>query len=191
MDAQPGICNHVHLPVQSGSTQRFARDAEDVFARGISGKDCDDSRRQAADCITTDIIVGFPGETEADFDETLSLLDEVKYDGVYLVQVFSAAQYAALLPWRTRFRKKKRAADWLVCRKNSGQFRRKHCESLVGEEFEVHVDGKSRKDNQWYGHSSCNRVLNFTSSADRFAGEIYSSSGDRQHRNSLLGEHIF
>src|SRR5207253_3785178 len=83
IETEPAICNHVHLPVQSGST-RVLRAMQRTYSRDeylekiamIRG-----AKRRTA--ITTDVIVGFPGETEADFDETLSLLDEVRYDGVF------------------------------------------------------------------------------------------------------------
>src|SRR5438045_1196194 len=83
LEAQPKICEHVHLPVQSGST-KVLRAMQRTYTREeylekiamIRG-----AKRPIA--ITTDIIVGFPGETEADFEETLSLLDEVEYDGVF------------------------------------------------------------------------------------------------------------
>src|SRR5437868_3399634 len=83
MDADPVICNHVHLPVQAGSS-RVLRAMQRTYSREeylekiamIRG-----AKRRTA--ITTDVIVGFPGETGADFADTLALLDQVKYDGVF------------------------------------------------------------------------------------------------------------
>jgi tRNA-2-methylthio-N6-dimethylallyladenosine synthase len=83
IDSSPALCDHVHLPVQSGSTRMllamqrlYTRDKYQECIAWIKSAKRDIS-------ITTDVIVGFPGETEVDFDETLSLLDEVHYDGVF------------------------------------------------------------------------------------------------------------
>src|SRR5213075_37879 len=80
IDAVPNLCDHVHLPVQSGSTrvldamQRLY--TREQYLERISWMKA--ARREIS--ITSDVIVGFPGETEAEFQETLSLLDEVQYD---------------------------------------------------------------------------------------------------------------
>src|ERR1700719_4323398 len=83
IDAVPTLCDHVHLPVQSGSTrvldamQRLY--TREQYLERIAWMKA--AKREIS--ITTDVIVGFPGETEADFAETLSLLDEVGYDAVF------------------------------------------------------------------------------------------------------------
>ena len=83
IDSNPSLCNHVHLPVQSGSTRML--DAmqrlytRDEYMQRIAWMKA--ARRPIA--ITSDIIVGFPGETEADFEATLDLLTEVEYDSVF------------------------------------------------------------------------------------------------------------
>src|SRR5690242_5234843 len=83
IDSTPALCDHIHLPVQSGSMrvlgamQRLY--SREQYLERISWMKS--ARRQIS--ITTDVIVGFPGETEADFDETLSLLKEVGYDAVF------------------------------------------------------------------------------------------------------------
>src|SRR5438477_4421249 len=83
IDENPALCNHVHLPVQSGSTRVLGRMqrlyTRDDYMRRIEWMK--KARRKIA--ITTDIIVGFPGETESDFNETLALLDEVEYDSLF------------------------------------------------------------------------------------------------------------
>jgi tRNA-2-methylthio-N6-dimethylallyladenosine synthase len=82
IDANPVLCNHVHLPVQSGSTRVLAACSGSTRATNICAhRWMKNARRNIA--ITTDIIVGFPGETEADFEETLKLLDEVQYDSLF------------------------------------------------------------------------------------------------------------
>jgi tRNA-2-methylthio-N6-dimethylallyladenosine synthase len=63
-------------------------------------------------------------------------------------------------------------------------------QSLVGEVYEVHVDGKSKKENSWYGHSSCNRVVSLTSVAPDLLGMYVQAHVTGCTANSLLGEHI-
>src|SRR6266478_5418268 len=83
IDSQPKFCNHVHLPVQSGST-KVLREMVRTYTREEYLEKIAmirDAKRPIS--ITTDIIAGFPGETEADFAETLSLLEEVRYDSLF------------------------------------------------------------------------------------------------------------
>src|SRR5580700_3002550 len=96
IDANDALCNHVHLPVQSGSTrvlegmQRLY--TRDQYMERISWMK--NARRSIA--ITSDIIVGFPGETERDFEETLGLLDEVQYDSIFSFKYSQRPNTAAL-----------------------------------------------------------------------------------------------
>jgi tRNA-2-methylthio-N6-dimethylallyladenosine synthase len=78
------LCEHIHLPVQSGS-DRTLRRMKRGYGRGDYLEKVDLLRTKTPDlAITTDIIVGFPGETDEDFEETLSLIREVHYDGAFL-----------------------------------------------------------------------------------------------------------
>src|SRR6266403_343285 len=83
IERQPKICDHVHLPVQSGST-RVLRTMQRTYSRDEYLEKIAVMRgANRPIAITTDIIVGFPGETESDFEETISLLEEVKYTGLF------------------------------------------------------------------------------------------------------------
>ena len=95
IDANPALCNHVHLPVQSGSTRVLDSHAAPLHARRIHAPHrVDEERAQRPIAITTDIIVGFPGETEADFEDTLELLEEVRVRFHLQLQIFAPAQHA-------------------------------------------------------------------------------------------------
>ena len=83
IDDNPALCNHVHLPVQSGSS-RVLESMQRLYTRDDYMRRIEwmkKARRNIS--ITTDIIVGFPGETEADFQATLGLLDQVEYDSLF------------------------------------------------------------------------------------------------------------
>ena len=104
IDALPTLCDHVHLPVQSGSSRvlesMFRDYSREQYLERIAWMK---SARNKEISITTDVIVGFPGETEAEFHETLSLLDEVGYDGVFSFKYSPrpntpALQYADSIP---------------------------------------------------------------------------------------------
>src|ERR1700694_616259 len=83
LEAQPKLCNHVHLPVQSGSSRVLREMARTYTREEYLDKIAMLREAKRPIAITTDIIVGFPGETEADFAETLSLLEEVRYDSLF------------------------------------------------------------------------------------------------------------
>ena len=86
IDALPAICNHVHLPVQSGST-RILRAMQRTYTREEYLEKIDMIRGvRRPISMTSDIIVGFPGETESDFEDTLSLLDLAQFDGAFSFQ---------------------------------------------------------------------------------------------------------
>ena len=77
------VCEHVHLPMQSGSTQSAQAHAAPIYARRILRVCRSSARAVPGLALTTDIIVGFPGETEEDFEETLSAVREVGFDDAY------------------------------------------------------------------------------------------------------------
>ena len=96
IDQNPNLCNHVHLPVQSGSSRVLAGMqrlyTRDQYMERISWM----KNAQRPIAITSDIIVGFPGETEKDFEETLGLLDEVQYDSIFSFKYSPRPNTAAL-----------------------------------------------------------------------------------------------
>src|SRR5258705_2471837 len=83
LETEPKLCNHVHLPVQSGSTRALREMVRTYTREEYLEKIAMLRQAKRPIAITTDIIVGFPGETETDFAETLSLLDEVRYDSLF------------------------------------------------------------------------------------------------------------
>ena len=187
IDASPALCDHIHLPVQSGSTRvlramqrTYTRDEYLEKIRLIRG-----ARKQIS--ITTDIIVGFPGETEQDFDETLSLLDAAQFDGGFSFQYSPrphtpAAIMADAVPEAT----KSHRLQVLLERQRAIQLQRN--QSLVGQVFEALVEGASRREMQWTGRTSSNRVLNFTSSRPDLLGEYVRVRVTGAGPNSLTGE---
>ena len=189
MDSHPAICNHVHLPVQSGST-RVLRMMQRTYSRDEYLEKIAlirAAKRRTA--ITTDVIVGFPGETHADFDQTLSLLDEVKYDGVYSFK-YSPRPNTPASTMADAIPEEVKSQHLALLQEKQRLIQAETLRSLSGEVYEVHVDGKSKKDNSWYGHSSCNRVVSLTSNAANLLGEYVQVRVTGCTANSLLGEHL-
>src|SRR5438477_2275637 len=189
IDAHAAICNHVHLPAQSGSTQVLRAMQRTYSREEYLGKIAMIRGAKRRTAITTDIIVGFPGETEAQFDETLSLLDEVKFDGVYSFKYSPrpntpASSMAGAIPDEEQSRR------LAMLQEKQRAIQAASLQQFSGEIFEVHVDGKSKKENSWYGHSSCNRVISLNSTQPDLLGEYVNVRVQGCTANSLVGEHI-
>jgi tRNA-2-methylthio-N6-dimethylallyladenosine synthase len=177
------------LPVQSGST-RVLRAMQRTYSREeyLDKLALIRSARRNIS-VTTDIIVGFPGETEQDFEETLSLLDVAQFDATFAFQYSPrpntpAAAFTDALPEE----EKARRLALLLDRQRAIQTARN--ETLVGQVFEVLVEGASRRENQWAGRTSSNRTLNFTSLHSGLLGEYLQVKVTHAAANSLAGEHV-
>jgi tRNA-2-methylthio-N6-dimethylallyladenosine synthase len=189
IEGEPKVCEHVHLPVQSGST-RVLRAMQRTYTRARYLEKIAmlrEAKRPIA--ITTDIIVGFPGETEGDFAETLSLLDEVRYDGVFSFK-YSPRPHtpATSMPDAIPEEDKSRRLAMLQEKQREIQTARNLAD--VGETFEVLVSGKSRRENQWSGYTSSHKVLNFTSQAKELLGTYVQVKVTDAGPNSLAGEQV-
>ncbi len=189
IDANPVLANHVHLPVQSGSTrvlERMERQyTREEYIERIGWMKA--SPREIA--ITTDIIVGFPGETEVDFEETLSLLDEVQYDAIFSFKYSPRPNTPALgLDGHVPEEEKGRRLTIVQEKQRAIQMRR-HAE-LVGAAQEVLVEGYNQATGQWIGRTAQNRVLNFTieqPNGHSLIGEYIQVRVTRAGPNSLAG----
>jgi tRNA-2-methylthio-N6-dimethylallyladenosine synthase len=142
--------------------------------------------------ITTDIIVGFPGETEEDFERTLSLLDEVQYDSLFSFKYSPRPNTAALkLGDQILESEKQRRLVTLQERQRAIQMRRNT--ALIGSTAEVLVEGRNAALGQWIGRTSQNRILNFTHSAadgESLVGRYLTVRVTRAGPNSLVGESV-
>jgi tRNA-2-methylthio-N6-dimethylallyladenosine synthase len=189
IESQPKLCNHVHLPVQSGST-KVLREMVRTYTRGEYLEKIAmirEAKRPIA--ITTDIIVGFPGETETDFAETLSLLDEVRYDSLFSFKYSPRPNTPSLSMLDVISEEEKSRRLAVLQEKQRGIQGERHA-MLVGTSFDVFVSGKSRRENQWSGHTSCHRVVNFTSQWRELLGTYVQVLVTGAGPNSLVGEQV-
>lgn len=168
IDNNPSLCDWVHLPVQSGAT-RVLRAMRRTYSREQYLR-CIDMLKAADRTIelSTDIIVGFPGETEEDFQQTLSLLDEVEYASVFSFKYSPRkGTSAATMPQLPEQEKSRRLRE-LQERQRRIQLRRNA--ALVGRREEALVERRNKRYGQWVGRTSQNRVLNFTDPSALTAG---------------------
>jgi len=187
IDAVPTLCDHVHLPVQSGSTrvldamQRLY--TREQYLERIAWMKS--ARREIS--ITTDVIVGFPGETESDFAETLNLLDEVGYDSVFSFKYSARPNTPALqLEDAISEEEKSRRLELLMAKQRDIQIAR--YKKYLGSQCEVMVEAYNDARTQWIGRTSHNKTLNFTASRTLALGSYTSVLVTRTFPNSLVGE---
>jgi tRNA-2-methylthio-N6-dimethylallyladenosine synthase len=189
IDAHPTICDQVHLPVQSGSTAVLRAMARTYTREEYLEKIALLKGARRPISISTDVIVGFPGETENDFEETLSLLDEVQYDNVFAFK-YSPRPNTPSLKMGDAIPEAEKGRRLAILMDRQREIQRVRNEKLVGETFEVLVDGKSRRENQWSGHTSSNRVVNFTSPEQELLGDYVQVKVVSAMPNSLVGEMV-
>jgi len=160
------LCKHIHLPVQSGSSSVLKR----MNRRYDRNKYIDIINKLKLACpdiaITTDIIVGFPGETEAEFEDTLSLVEYVKYDSAFTF-IYSpregtpAAGFSDQIPYdikHERFERLNEVVNKYSLEKN---------ERLSDKTVKVLIDGSSRKDDESYsGRTDGFKLVNVSSGRD-------------------------
>ena len=186
IEAVPAICEHVHLPVQSGSTRVLKAMARTYSREEYLEKIGLMHGAKRAISITTDLIAGFPGETEKEFEETLSLLDLVQYDGAFCFK-YSPRPNTPSLKMEDAIPEEEKARRLAVLIDKQREIQRARNERLVGEIFEVLVEGKSKKEHQWSGHTSSNKVMNFTSRAEESLGDYVRVKVVSATPNSLVG----
>ncbi|MBV9507701.1 MAG: tRNA (N6-isopentenyl adenosine(37)-C2)-methylthiotransferase MiaB [Acidobacteriia bacterium] len=190
MDASPVLCDHVHLPVQSGSDRTLAA-MDRLYTRAQYLERIEwlkNARRRYS--ITSDIIVGFPGETEDDFEQTLDLLDTVQYDSLFSFKYSPRPNTAALaLPNRVTEDEQQRRLAILQEKQRAIQIRLNA--AMVGNIEEVMVEGRNHATAQWIGRTSSNRTLNFSDPrTEGLNGQYVQVRVTRSGPNSLVGESV-
>jgi tRNA-2-methylthio-N6-dimethylallyladenosine synthase len=183
------LCDHVHLPVQSGSTrvldgmQRLY--TREQYLERIAWIKA--AKREIS--MTTDVIVGFPGESEAEFAETLSLLDEVGYDGVFSFK-YSPRPNTPALKYADAILDEEKSRRLILLQDKQRELQRRSYQRHIGQILEVMVEGRNEARGQWVGRTSQNKVLNFKApEAKQLANGTYAPVlVTTSFPNSLAGE---
>ncbi|KPA08940.1 dimethylallyladenosine tRNA methylthiotransferase [Candidatus Magnetomorum sp. HK-1] len=155
------LCAHIHLPVQSGSdnilkrmNRKYSRDdyLQKINALKIKCPDIS---------ISSDFIVGFPGETDEDFEASLSLIREVEYDSLFAFQ-YSDRDIAPAARFFPKIDEKLKRERLIQLLDVQGENTIKKNQRCVGQRHSVLVEGKSKRDpRQWTGRTSGNKIVNF------------------------------
>ncbi len=187
MDAHENLCEWIHLPAQAGS-DRVLR----VMRRGYTRREYIEkieaikgARKEIS--ITGDMIVGFPGETDDDFNETMSLVAEVEYDGLYIFKYSPrprtpAAAYADSIPEEVKTER------FLRLQELNDRIQKRRYERYLGRTVEVLVEGtSSRSPSDYTGHTRCNKVVNFPAAAEAL-GKLVNVKITEVKSHSLYGE---
>ena len=190
IDSNPSLCNHVHLPVQSGSTRMldamqrlYTREEYMQRIAWMKG-----ARRPIA--ITSDIIVGFPGETEADFEATLNLLTEVEYDSVFAFK-YSRRPNTPALVLEDQIPEDEKVRRLAIVQEHQRQIQIRRNAAYVGNIEQCLVEGFNKATGQWIGRTSQFKTLNFLHPAggDTLLGQYVDVRVTRSGANSLAGEY--
>ncbi len=190
IDENPVLCNHVHLPVQSGATSVLDRMqrlyTRDEYLRKIDWMKS--TRRDIA--ITTDIIVGFPGETEEEFQATLDLLEQVEYDAIFSFK-YSQRPNTPALRYQDHLSEEEKSRRLTAVQEKQRQIQIRRNSGYVGRIETVLAEGFNRATGQWFGKTTQHKTLNFSHPASEgLEGTYWPVRILRAGPNSLAGEAV-
>jgi tRNA-2-methylthio-N6-dimethylallyladenosine synthase len=183
----PKLCENAHLPLQSGS-DRLLKLMHRGYTReryiGIIEKL---RRAKPGIGVSTDIIVGFPGETEEDFEQTLSLAREIEFDMAYIFKYSPRRDTpAAEMPGQLSTEVKEERNERLLRLVN--EIADRNYKKLVGQRVQILVEGPSKKNAaRMMGRTRCNKIVVFDGS-DRHRGQLMDVKIDRAGLFTLYGD---
>jgi tRNA-2-methylthio-N6-dimethylallyladenosine synthase len=200
------VCDHIHLPVQSGS-DRILKRMNRKYTKALY---LDKIAKLRDTCpgiaITSDIIVGFPGETETDFTDTIDLIKTVHFDGLFAF-VYSDRPNAPAVQFGNKISEEEKRKRLQTLLKLQEHFTRMKNQALVGSVQPILVEGTSKKlssgrfnrsqsTEQWTGRTTTNKIVNFyqhdnpQSGADIFPGKVVYTRIEKAYAHSLWGKPI-
>lgn len=186
MDEHENLCNWIHLPAQSGSSRilrsmRRGYDRERYLGRIEAIRA---SKRNHS--ITSDVIVGYPSETDSDFAETMSLIEQCRFSGLYIFK-YSERAGTPSAKLADDVSKEQKTVRYLALERLQRSIQSTIYDELLGKTLDVLAEGKSAKNpEQLTGHSICHKVVNFPAPASKI-GEIVKVTVEQAKPNSLWG----
>ncbi len=191
IDRVPTLCDHIHLPVQSGSAKVLRKMAREYTPEEYLERIAWIKAAARPISISTDIIVGFPGETDDDFMQTMNLLAEVQFDLVFAFK-YSGRPNTPALTLIDSVPEREKSKRLQVLLERQREIQRINYAKHIGQSIEVMVEGMNPARGQIVGRSSQNTPVNFTSS-----GSIAPAPGSYvqvritdAYPNSLAGQAI-
>ena len=182
----PNLCPHIHLPFQAGSNRvlksmkrRYTR--EDYMKLIASLKNVNPEI-----AITSDVMVGFPGETDSDFEDTLDLIRHVRFDSLYSFK-YSDRVGTAAEKMGNKVEESVKTSRLCILQELQEQITREKNKKLEGKILEVLIEGESRKGGQKTGKTATNKIVNFRCK-ESSAGELVMVRIQEAFINSFRGE---
>jgi tRNA-2-methylthio-N6-dimethylallyladenosine synthase len=200
------LCNHIHLPIQSGSN-RILKRMNRKYSRKLYLEKIYKLRNICSSiAITSDIIVGFPGETRADFKQTLDLIKEIEFDSLFAFK-YSDRPNAASARFEDKISEKEKKERLDQVLNLQAHFTTQKNKNLEGSTQSILVEGLSKKqiridkhgmkyDVQWTGRTSTNKIVNFFREDDAvfcdkiLTGRMVNVKIVKAHSHSLWGKPV-
>lgn len=189
VSSNPKVCRHIHMPLQSGS-DRILKLMNRNYRRSKYLKIIEDLKTRVPDmAVTTDIIVGFPGETEEDFQQTLEVMDIVQFDQIYSY-VFSARPGTPAASMQELITQEEKLHRLQVLQARQEEIQSARLDQWVGKTGEVLIDSYNRMDDRCFqGRVSQNFVVNFTKPYEGLSlGSLVKAKIIGRKRFTLVGE---
>jgi tRNA-2-methylthio-N6-dimethylallyladenosine synthase len=189
--ASPRLCDHIHLPVQSGSSRVLKAMSREYTRETYLEKVSWIKSSPRAIAMTTDVIVGFPGETGPEFEETITLLHECQFDGVFSFK-YSPRPNTPALSMIDSIPDGEKSKRLQILQERQREIQRANYENRVGQIYEVMVEGHNQARGQVVGRTTQNITLNFTVIEDSTpaTGSYVNVLVTKSFPNSLVGEMI-
>ena len=180
------ICDNVHLPVQSGNSEVLER-----MNRGYSREEYIEKALMIQEtipgvCFSTDLIVGFPGETEAQFEETLTLLDEVPYDSIFAFK-YSPRPFTKAAKWEDQLSEVEKGLRLERLFRHHDAIAAKLCKKYEGLTVDVLVEEYKKEDGRVFGRSTQNKVVHFAGTED-LVGKTVPVKVNEAYAQTLRGD---
>ncbi|MFH1673894.1 MAG: tRNA (N6-isopentenyl adenosine(37)-C2)-methylthiotransferase MiaB [Pseudomonadota bacterium] len=182
----PNICPHIHLPVQSGSDRILKRMNRVYTVKNYMGKVSKLKITVPHIAITSDIIVGFPGETEEDFEATLALVQEMDYENIFSFK-YSDRPNAPSAKFRKKVPEEIKQKRLEHLQRLQERITHKKNKALVGTTQEVLVEGFSKNTNsRLTGRTLCNKIVNIDA-MNSLVGQVVSVKVEKAYKHCLMG----
>ncbi len=183
------LCPHFHLPVQSGSNDVLKRMNRHYTIEHYRDRVAALRAVRSDIALTTDIIIGFPGENEEDFQATMNLVRDIRYHGAYSFK-YSDRPQARSAAFADKVSEEVKSRRLSLLQEEINRIAAERNKEYVGRVQEVMVEGKSRHSpGQWSGRAAANHIVNFKSNASLNPGDIIDITITEACLHSLRGQH--
>lgn len=187
------LCRYIHLPVQSGSNTILKRMSRGYTREDYIGKVYKLKRFYPDIGVTTDIIVGFPGETQSDFLETMSLIQEMEYDNIFSFK-YSPRPETKAAAFADQIAEQIKEERLAILQETQRDITMRKNQKMLGKVVDILVEGRSKTTegaydntvNQLMGRTSCSKIVNI-SGGDAYLGKIVPVRIEKASANSLMG----